>query len=177
MLSAFSNWSAHGHFASATVGWLGLNTFPGIAFLPQLTHTIIVPASAADCVETSRLCGTSSPFAVSTKHQFVNEGESVFRISDTARELGCVRLTDGLPFMDDGVPDDHFEPESLTTLCFFPPGKMATGKGRVLVCSNYHWLADVSYWNGGKIRRGDNSRILLNFLAAAVAARVDPWRS
>jgi len=38
--SAFSNWSAHAHFAAETVAWLGLRTVPQARFLPRLTHAI-----------------------------------------------------------------------------------------------------------------------------------------
>ena len=32
IVSAFSNWSAHNHFAAQTVGWLGLQTMPLASF-------------------------------------------------------------------------------------------------------------------------------------------------
>ena len=46
-----------------------------------------------------------------------------------------------------------------------------TGAGRVLVCSNYHWLADPSHWMGGTLFEGANLPLLHNFVAGAVAAR------
>ena len=64
---------------------------------------------------------------------------------------------------------------ALATLCFFPPGHTLTGeRGRVLVCSNLHWLADADYWNGGTFKKADSARLLLNFLAGAVASRTGP---
>ena len=43
---------------------------------------------------------------------------------------------------------------------------------QVLVCSNYHWLADPSHWMGGTLFEGANLPLLHNFVAGAVAARV-----
>ena len=63
--------------------------------------------------------------------------------------------------------------DGVATLLYYPPNAPATAKGRVLVCSNLHWLANSSYWNGGTFSLGDGQRrLLLNFLAGAVAARV-----
>lgn len=168
IVSAFANWSLYEHYASATVGWLGLETCPHAEFLPRLSHTLTKTDSS--CIASAQLCGSSSPFAVAASHQFVNTGESLFRMTDHARRLGVVKLTDF------GRVDADGTDERLTTLCFYPPGSSAAQKGRVLVCSNYHWLVDASYWNGGTFRRGDNARLLLNFLAGAVAARVNPSR-
>ena len=43
-----------------------------------------------------------------------------------------------------------------------------TGMGRVLVCSNLHWLADHDHWNGGLWREHPGNQVLLlNFLSAA----------
>ena len=165
IVSAFANWSQYEHYASATVGWLGLETCPHAEFLPRLSHTLT--KTDGSCIASAQLCGSSSPFAVAASNQFVNTGESLFRMTDHAYRLGVVKLTDF------GRVDSD---ERLTTLCFYPPGSSAAQKGRVLVCSNYHWLVDASYWNGGTFRRGDNARLLLNFLAGAVAARVNPSR-
>jgi len=38
--SAFANWSAFGHHATTTVGWLGIKTVPHTAFLPRMTHDL-----------------------------------------------------------------------------------------------------------------------------------------
>lgn len=164
IVSAFSNWSLHGHYAAATVGWLGIRTIPDTAFLPRITHTF-KPEAMAGCEFTAQLCGQASPFATSARDQFVNTGESLFHLTPEAIELGAVKLCE--------VPT-HAQGGADTTLAWFPPGKPLSRKGRVLVCSNYHFLADSNYWNGGTIRRGDNARLVLNFLAGAVAARVAP---
>ena len=145
IVSAFANWSLYEHYASATVGWLGLETCPHAEFLPRLSHTLTKTDSS--CIASAQLCGSSSPFAVAASHQFVNTGESLFRMTDHARRLGVVKLTDF------GRVDADGTDERLTTLCFYPPGSSAAQKGRVLVCSNYHWLVDASYWNGGTFRR------------------------
>ena len=80
--------------------------------------------------------------------------------------------------------------DRVANLIFYPPRPTSdgglTGAGRVLVCSNYHWLADARHWNGGLWdHRGPpapgadpghqacNQVLLLNFLAGAVAARAD----
>ena len=42
---------------------------------------------------------------------------------------------------------------------------------QVLVCSNYHWMADPSHWMGGTLFEGANLPLLHNFIAGAVAAR------
>ena len=174
IVSAFSNWSRHGHFAAETVGWLGIRTIAGAEFLPRHSHTFRQDVTA--CAETARLCGASGPFAVAASGQFVNTGESVFCITEEGFAGGAVKLCDLHPAAP-ATLNFMMPTEGLTTLCFYPPGSPAAQKGRVLVCSNYHWLADACYWNGGTLQRGDNARLLLNFLAGAVAARVNPSRT
>ena len=198
IVSAFSNWSAHGHFAAATVGWLGLETIPGTVFMPECRWRLQPPplGSPRGSLEVSRLCGNASPFAMrhfgtswiscpemrtsedtirdrmlntpepttDSDGNFVNVGESVFRVPQRAFELGAVPLC--------AAPVPH--PCLHTTLCFYPPGCEATQRGRVLVCSNLHWLCDRTYWLGGTLHKGDCARLLLNFLAGAIAARVPP---
>jgi hypothetical protein len=41
----------------------------------------------------------------------------------------------------------------------------------VLVCSNFHWLADRLAWNGGLLTADHNLPLLLNFAASAAAVR------
>ena len=71
--------------------------------------------------------------------------------------------------------------DGVASLLFYPPSTAeeggrdsgVTGRGRVLVCSNYHWLCDASYWNGGTFSNGEDQKaLLLNFIAGALAARV-----
>lgn len=170
IVSAFSNWSRHGHYAAATVGWLGIRTIPHTDFLPRITHTF-QPESISGCELTAQLCGQASPFAMSARDQFVNTGESVFLLTPEATELGAVKLC-GHDLLAEPISSS-----AQATLAWFPPGKPATRKGRVLVCSNYHFLADSNYWNGGTLRRGDNARLLLNFLAGAVSSRAPDVRA
>jgi len=118
----------------------------------------------------SRLCGGGSPFAVGARGQFVNVGESQFRVTGDAMTLGANVLCK----LSASNVDEEFGRIDDATLVFFPPGCMAAKKGRVLVCSNFHWLCNAHYWLGGTLKAGDCARILLNFFAGAVAARVPP---
>jgi len=172
--SAFANWSAFGHFSAETVAWLGLETIPHTAFLERRTHDLIAPETVRKLSSMRMLL--TGPFGKPVK--FVNTGESSFRILGDAIRFGAVQLT------------EHSE-DDLATLVFYPPRSVAhggvTGKGRVLVCSNYHWLADTGHWNGGLFayrKRGSqdldpnealrpNQALFLNFVAGAVAARAD----
>ena len=58
-------------------------------------------------------------------------------------------------------------------------GAPAVGAGRVLLCSNFHWLVDGSGWNGGYLDGGaresscDNAALLRNLAAIACASIVD----
>ena len=77
------------------------------------------------------------------------------------------------------------DPRLLATLILppIPAHTQVTGLGRVLVCSNYHWLCDEGHWvpDGSTwdaeagvddgFEYGPQSRLLMNFVAAAVAAR------
>lgn len=61
-----------------------------------------------------------------------------------------------------------------TCLAYLPPSDPSashglTGAGRVLVCSNLHWLADAKHWLGGQwSRQPGNERLLFNLLAAGL---------
>ena len=74
-----------------------------------------------------------------------------------------------------GLGRDHVQART-GTLLYYPPRRVAdggvTGRGRVLVCSNLHWLADEEHWNGGLYLEGMNLPLLHNFVTSAVAARV-----
>ena len=185
--SAFSNWSAQGHYAQSTVGWLGLQTVPHERFGPQVQHKITPrsrggtpqPYTHAQSVhgdlatasddETARLV-VAGPFGgVPT---LPNLGETLYSVLDAAFERGAVQLTSeyrGRQLLRD----------RKAALMFYPPRSIdaggVTGRGRVLVCSNYHWLADKHHWNGGLFTDSESrpSKLLLNFVAATVAARAD----
>lgn len=166
IVSAFANWSAHGHFARETVRWLGIGTVPGTEFLPKLMHTLRAdnggaPTAPEHQAHAQRLLGC--PFGFT--HRFMNLGESYFVVTPEAEGGGAISLA-GL-----GERDRH------STLVFFPPGSdgdnMVAGRGRVLVTSNLHWLCDRDKWMGGCFSTSsDNERLLLNFIAGAVAARL-----
>eukprot|EP00927_Polykrikos_kofoidii_P044241 TRINITY_DN38260_c0_g1_i1.p1 TRINITY_DN38260_c0_g1~~TRINITY_DN38260_c0_g1_i1.p1 ORF type:complete len:402 (-),score=21.12 TRINITY_DN38260_c0_g1_i1:137-1303(-) len=172
IVSAFSNWSAYGHYAATTVGWLGLQTVRRARFEGHTEWDLIALVDSDPRAVSSLLKG---PFG-HTWH-FKNCGESRFQLSQDAFRFGAVNLTT--------------RNCDVGTLVFYPPRSVShegvTGKGRVLVCSNFHWLADADHWNGGHFafRRRDsgelrsnealrpNQALVLNFLAGAIAARAD----
>ena len=176
LVSAFSNWSAFEHYAADTVRWLGLETEPHARFLPRLTHTLEPTTPVDDDTRGPLLNG---PYGAVQRLR--NVGESLFHIRPEAFERGGVSLvtTSGRRnLLHDG----------LGLWMYYPPARpgraSVAGKGRVLVCSNYHWVADSDHWNGGLLnapRYGtspsdpvpdhDNKALLLNFVASAVAAR------
>lgn len=163
--SAFSNWSAWNHFAANTVGWLGLETIPHADFDGLREHELInLRSQGSDTDRTYQLL--AGPFGQPA--HFINMGESNFRVLPDAMQFGAVGLA--------------------SKLVFYPPRLLShggvTGKGRVLVCSNFHWLADPNHWNGGLFNcrprevakheaERPNQALLLNFVAGAVAARTD----
>jgi len=174
IVSAFSNWSPYRHFAAKTVGWLGLETVPHAAFKDQATYILEHVASEAGVAVQSELL--MGPFG--HVDRFANMGESIFKVLDAALHFGAVPLT--RPELE----------QSKSTLVFYPPSidraEGVTGKGRVLVCSNYHWIADEAHWGGGLLafrNRSEpatfnanralrpNQALLLNFIAGALAAR------
>jgi len=169
--SAFSNWSAYGHYAQRTVGWLGLHTRPGDTFRPHCFHSLPDVEASDATIDDSLKMLLQGPFG---KPGFmVNRGESFF-FSHDAHAYGGMCITKS---------GESFSPFSsaLSSLVFYPPqGAKAggvTGRGRVLVCSNYHWLSDDDYWDGGLFTVSStpghwpNQALLLNFIAGSVAAR------
>ena len=166
--SAFANWSAHGHYAASTVRWLGLRTKPHTQFMQRMTHTLD-PSTPVDG-PTQRLL-EHGPFGA--PNRFVNHGESLFDVTPEAFEKGATQLvcsSGRRNLLADGV----------ATLVWYPPNDSeqgVTGKGRILVCSNFHWLCDRSHWMGGTFSlETDNQRLLLNFVAGAIADRIGVWR-
>lgn len=172
VVSAFSNWSGHQHFATRTVGWLGISTLPQAQFEGMRRHRLEPPEG--DSGEAARRI-LAGPFG--KVRELVNLGESEFELRREATQRGAVIL-------NRSSSPEH-SPQ-LATLVYYPPCPVArggvSGNGRVLVCSNYHWLADPEWWNGGLIAwRPDsvedgealrpNQTFLLNFIADAVASR------
>ena len=189
--SGFANWSRHGHFAATTVGWLGIVTRPHAAFGPS-TSSAFEPhartgesqpyahgesatgelAPATSCAETTALLDFSRFGMPQKSLRFSNFGETHFAVTDEAFEAGAVQLV-----VHEGDSRLNLLPKRLANLVFYPPRSAAkggvTGLGRVLVCSNYHWIADEKHWNGGKVSRDANLPLLHNFVAGAVAARTE----
>jgi hypothetical protein len=184
--SAFSNWSAHHHFAQPAVGWLGVQTVPQEAFGARVSHRFEPFAkrdgppgsslgsgyNAADDDETARLTVRGPYGSVS---MVPNTGDTPFRVPDEAFERGAVQLTRK-------YQQCNLLEQRRGTWLFWPPRPVEsgglTGRGRVLLCSNYHWLCDPSHWNGGFFVNdgkvwggGDPKAFLLNFIAGALAAR------
>lgn len=59
----------------------------------------------------------------------------------------------------------------------FINGRNAVGSGRVLLCSNFHWLVDENTWHGGTLLRGghnSNAELLRNLVAIASARAISP---
>lgn len=171
--SAFSNHSTHGHYAEQTVGWLGITPTQRARFMPTTTNTVqphqqppLIPVAAIDD-ETAALV-SNGPFGPVTV--FRNVGDTIFRTGDSA-ERGAVSLVRTFG-------DRDLVAEGKAQLLFYPPGGRLTGRrGRVLLCSNFHWLANRDYWNGGTfLEMADGGRtqknLFLNFVAGAVASRV-----
>ncbi len=188
LISAFSNWSRFNHFASVTVGWLGIRTRRWDPFGQPLEHTIDPMMVDVDVEESSsnkncnkeersRRCkekeishlATAGPFGqVKT---LTNQGETLFQITNDAYNLGAIPLTKR-------YGEKNLINEQLGHLVFFPPadldGQERKRHGRILVCSNYHWLCDRDHWNGGFLANEEQNSskvLLLNFIASAVAAR------
>lgn len=193
VVSGFSNWSRHGHFAADTVGWLGLVTRPNAQFgresksqlepharsrTPQpYTHGASATGELAPATddETTALLDFSR-FGLDRRAPFSNVGETHFSVTDQAFEAGAVQLV-----VNEGSSSSRSTTNLLerrrANLVFYPPdptgesGATVVGRGRVLVCSNYHWIADARHWMGGKVSEGANLPLLHNFVAGAVAAR------
>ena len=155
--SAFSNWSAFGHFAAETVGFLGLTPIPHAPFQPRLTHEIS-PSTPVDA-ETLLLIGQplassdadSATTAFGDVAHFVNVGESVFTVNPEAFLLGAVQLVTRRGQL-------NLLEQRRATLVWYPPRTPVTGKGRILVCSNLHWLVNSNYWIGGTLTLGGGYR-------------------
>lgn len=166
IVSAYSSWSTYGHYAADTVGFLGIETVPNAFHLSRRTHVLQRNDATRDLLE--------GPFGALTL--FTNCGETRFLAKPEAFEdYGAVRLVTqgrGTRLLTEQLA----EPTS-DTLLFYPPNtsqRGVTGKGRVLLCSNYHWLADADYWNGGTFTMNNHKYLLLNFIAGALANRGGP---
>jgi hypothetical protein len=48
---------------------------------------------------------------------------------------------------------------------------LAPALGRVVICSNFHWICDPGGWMGGLFAEGENTVLWLNLAAAACRAR------
>jgi hypothetical protein len=57
------------------------------------------------------------------------------------------------------------------TSLYFRRGHACTGAGHVLVCSNFHWIADPHHWHGGRFQEEANRHLLLNLVADAAIHR------
>lgn len=198
IVSGFSNWSRYGHFAADTLAWLGLVTIPNAQFgresksqlepharspTPQpYTHGASAAGELAPATddETTALLDFSR-FGLDRRAAFSNCGETHFNVTDQAFEAGAVQLV-----VNEGSSSARSTINLLerrrANLVFFPPdtdptaesgGATVVGRGRVLVCSNYHWIADPRHWMGGKVGEGANLPLLHNFVVAAVAARAE----
>jgi len=174
IVSAFSNWSQYEHFAEKTVGWLGVQTIRGCGFLPTTNHKISPYCSSDYTInETSSLIthGPYGPIKV-----FRNIGDSMVRTTpETFTKYGAVQLVTSLG-------SRNLLAAGKAQLLFYPPSNyqrdnnmiVTSGRGRILLCTNYHWLADSSHWDGGTILATGGSQInlFLNFVAGALASRV-----
>lgn len=194
IVSGFSQFSVHGHYARDTVGWLGIEPDQNSTCSPKMTHTIVQPSNHELLPEPSArrlgvqahamLTTSKAPFGEVT--EFQNVGETVAKVHDLAKDLGAIDLVDFRNSkISPSLTRQHFfaaanqwagldgNSRPLSPI-FYPPGTEITGvKGRVLVCSNLHWLCDETYWAGGTFTEGSQScRLLLNFVAGAIASRV-----
>lgn len=167
IVSAYSAWSTYGHYATNTVGFLGIETVPHARHLHRRSHVVERNDSTRGLLD--------GPFgAVGI---FSNCGETRFLAKpEVFEDYGASRLVlqaRGARLLS----SPPVEPNS-DTLLFYPPSERGvTGKGRVLLCSNYHWLADAGYWEGGTfLNSSDNRALLLNFIAGAIANRGGPVR-
>ena len=174
IVSAFSNWSRYGHFARNAVGWLGIETEAGAPFGNRALHRINPPhderASAAS--EAADAYHVLVRGAFGTVGTVYNIGEQVFHIRPSAFDHHDVRL---LTNTYQGVELG----QNTGVMAFYPPRDIerggVTGRGRVLVVSNLHFLADPHHWNGGcfKEPHNDAEALLLNFVGSALTARGD----
>ena len=145
----------------------------GTASRPQpYTHgaSLAGELAPAEDAETSALLDFRRFGLDRAQARFVNCGETPFHVLDAAFEAGAVQLV-----VNEGEQRTALLPQRVAKLVFYPPRPTAeggvTGRGRVLVCSNYHWCADPAHWMGGKLFEGANLPLLHNFIAGAVAAR------
>ena len=161
---AFSNWSAHCHYAQATVGWLGITTFPGAQFRRHQVQKL------------KPLPGITTNGAFGNQTVFDNSGETVFSLNanggDDDDDLAITSLDSGNynvqipPFYERvfGAVREVAHGPNMTCLAYAPPS--SSSQGHVLVTSNYHWLANNTHWNGGTWTSSpSNQTLLYNFLA------------
>jgi hypothetical protein len=131
LVSAFSTWSAFGHYNRKLSDWLGVTVAPGTAFRPpQLTTVAGAPSGPWD-----------------SQGHLHNMGENEFMVVAEGGE------------------------RKAYTSAYFPRGHARTGAGHVLVCSNFHWIADPHHWHGGRFLEEANRHLLLNLAADAAIHR------
>lgn len=169
ILSAFAA-SALGDLAQATVEWLGVRPAPAAACQPGMVHRVEACFAFGGRFLDAFLEGDvgallRGPFGGVAS--FANKHETVFDLHG-AFDCGAVQLTKrfhGCDLLERGKAN----------LLFYPPWPLerggVTGRGRVLVCANFHWLADLLHWDGGLFHVDDNAKLLCNFVGSALAAR------
>lgn len=148
IVSAFGNWSRYGHFNRRLSDWLGVTVVPGANFVFEL-RTTFIPGLPLGPWHSEGI--------------FHNIGETQFRFQQEQQDEA----------MEGSIGKGQDEEEEVRTSVFFPRGNARTGAGQVLVCSNYHFLADPNHWRGGLFLEptAANRHMLLNLAAHAAAYR------
>jgi hypothetical protein len=149
IVSAFGNWSHFGHFNRRLSDWLGVRVMPGANF-DFARRTTFIPGLPL------------GPWP--SGGNFCNVGETEFTLQPEQH--------DDAPEGSTGEEEEDEEEEVRTSL-FFPRGHERTVAGQVLVCSNFHFLADPDHWMGGLFHEPTdaNRHLLLNLAAHAAAYR------
>jgi hypothetical protein len=156
VLNSFSNWAASAQGNAPLVGWLGAHARMGAAFGARA----VVPLSTEPEIVARARALLRGPFGA--VRAWGNVGDTAYGLD--AAVLGAepseFRLADRLHWFE-GAP--------------------AVGAGRVLLCSNFHWLVDGSGWTGGYLDGGaregscDNAALLRNLAAIACAPPLDGY--
>lgn len=178
ILNAFCNWSANAACNGDIVHWLGVGMQVGFSFGPRVLEKlggsgadedgeeapndngVVGQASTSESARTPEASALlRGPFGV--PRSWANEGSTDYALDP--RQLGMAS------------PLEVAQRFELAPHLHFINGRPVVGSGRVLLCSNFHWLVDRRGWHGGSLElsgQNDNAVLLRNLCAVACAPRL-----
>jgi hypothetical protein len=140
ILNGFSNWSTYQHYNHGIVSWMGINPIIR-SYYQQIRDNYILPNVLPP-----------GPYGEIT--QVPNVGQTDFIITDNGYANGVQPLAKGIA-------------EGTWSMAFSPRGSSLSGKGQILVVTNFHIFVNRFAMSGGTYEGGGRP-FILNLIADAI---------